>query len=185
MATATTLLTAEEYAQLPPGDFPTELVKGIVEETNLPGVLHGSVCHRIGYLLQEHLDARAVGGLVTCNDAGIITQRGPDTVRGADVAYFGIDRILPGTVPKGYAARPPEIVFEVLSPFDRWPRVLVKVGEYLAVGVDYVCVADPATRTVHLYTSEGPGRTLDAPDALEFPGVLNGFSVTVGDFFAE
>lgn len=53
----------------------------------------------------------------------------------------------------------PEVVFEVRSPTDRWPKVLEKVGEYLNAGVLAVYVVDPQAETVTMFDADQPGQT--------------------------
>ncbi len=48
------------------------------------------------------------------NDAGVITERDPDTVRGADVAFYSYRRVPKDAEPEGYPDAIPEFVFEVL-----------------------------------------------------------------------
>ena len=48
--------------------------------------------------------------------------------------------------------KPPFIRIEVLSPEDRWPRVQQRIDDYLAMGVPYVWVLDPSTKTAYMAT---------------------------------
>jgi len=48
--------------------------------------------------------------------------------------------------------KPPFICIEVLSPEDRWPRVQQRIDDYLAMGVPYVWVLDPSTKTAYSAT---------------------------------
>src|SRR5262249_33348655 len=129
MTTATTLLTAEEYALLPDNGQPTELVRGMVQPMNMPMPRHGQICLKVGRILGSFVEARDLGHVVS-NDSGIITERDPDTVRGADIAYYSYGRVPRGPLPRGYLAVPPELVFEVRSPSDAWRDIHHKVGEY-------------------------------------------------------
>src|SRR4051794_7792791 len=110
MATvATSLLTSEEDLLLPDNGPPTELVRGRVVSMNLPTPRHGEICFRTGYLLQRSLDDNPLGRVLT-NDSAVVTERGPDTVRGADVAYYSYQRVARGPLPRGYLAVPPDLV---------------------------------------------------------------------------
>jgi Uma2 family endonuclease len=123
-------------------------------------------------------------GWVTINDTGIVTERGPDTVRGADVAFHSYTRIPKGQRPEGYPEVAPDLVFEGRSPTDRWRDLSEKAYEYLAAGVTIVCILDPAHRTITVLRDEQPPLTL-LPDAdLTFPDLLPGFAVRVERFFA-
>ena len=111
MATATSLLTAEEYMALPDSfDGPTELVKGVLV-TEPPRPRHGELCAQIIYLLRRHLDDHPTGRVVS-NDSSMVTERGPDTVRGPDVAYYSYERAPKGPLPDGLLPLSPDVVFE-------------------------------------------------------------------------
>ena len=184
MATATPaqkLLTAEEYGRLPDDGRMTELFRGVVVEENVPRARHGEICARIAYLLQRYLEDHPIGRVIT-NDSGVITERGNDTVRGADVTYCSFARIPPGPLAWDYLSVAPEFIFEVRSPTDRWRAVLDKVNEYLKAGVDAVCVVDDPTEQVWVFDDDGI-HPLNREDALEFPKLLPGFSVPVRRLF--
>jgi Uma2 family endonuclease len=176
------LLTAEEYAEL---SLPvrTELVRGKVVEVNQPRPRHGLFCRNViraldGFVAKHDL------GYVFPNDTGFLTRRGPDTVRGPDVCFYSYARMPKGQVPETYTDVAPEIVFEVVSPSDRWRDVLEKVVEYLDAGVLAVCVLDPEQESAHVNTVQKVGEVLSGDDSLTFEEILPGFSVRVSDLFA-
>jgi Uma2 family endonuclease len=186
MAVAMTekLMTAEEYCLLPDNGQPTELVRGKVVPVNMPRPRHGEICVNVIYLLKRHLDDHPLGRVVS-NDSGVPTEHDPDTVRGADVAFYSYARVPIGPLPpRSYLSVPPEVVFEVRSPFDRWKAVLTKVAEYLNAGVGVVCVLDDAGEAVHVFTDDDPVRVLTAGQTLTLPGILPDFQVVVRRFFA-
>src|SRR5262249_46297956 len=120
MATVETrLLTAAEYLELPDDGRYTELVRGEIVEMNLPTPRHGEICVQTSYLLRRYLEDYPVGRVVS-NDSAVVTEHDPDTVRGADVAFYSYQKIPPGPLPQGYLKVVPELVFEVRSPTDRW-----------------------------------------------------------------
>jgi Uma2 family endonuclease len=183
VAIAEKLLTAEEYCLLPDNGTPTELVRGKVMLVNMPRPRHGEICANVVYLLKRHLDDHPLGRVVS-NDSGVPTERDPDTVRGADVAFYSYGRVPAGPLPAGYLPVPPELVFEVRSPTDRWRAVLTKVAEYLSAGVGLVCVLDDPTETVYVYMDDEAARILTADQTLTLPAVLPEFQVEVRRFFA-
>jgi Uma2 family endonuclease len=149
---------------------------------NVPAPRHGEICVNVIALINPHVRANKLGRLVS-NDGGVVTERGPDTVRGADVAFYSYARIPPGTLPKGYLSVVPELVFEVRSPTEKWSRVLAKVLEYLEAGVSVVCVLDQVSEAVQIYRDEELPRTLHNSDELHLPDVLGDFRVAVQRFF--
>jgi Uma2 family endonuclease len=101
------------------------------------------------------------------------------------VAYLSYARAPKGSR-KGqtYFSVAPELIFEVLSPFDRWSDVLEKTAEYLHAGVLVVCVADPDKKLLHVFSSDEPAKQLTERDTFAVPEILPGFPCSVADFFA-
>lgn len=108
MATET-LITAEQFCEMPDDGVPRELVRGEVIETNPPGFRHGAMCAAIARILGNYAVERKIGRFTT-SDAGVITRRNPDSVRGADVAYYSYQRIPASQQPARYPARSPELL---------------------------------------------------------------------------
>ncbi|WP_337176354.1 Uma2 family endonuclease [Paludisphaera sp.] len=177
------LLTAEEFAKRPDSGMAEELVRGVVVMPPPPGFRHGFVCARLAKLLAIHVDDNDLGRVLG-NDAGVVTERGPDTVRGPDVSYYSYARVPKGREPVGYAATPPDLACEVISPSDRWKDVMEKVGEYLKAGVLAVVVLDPDKRTAHVVQVDRPPVALGPDDVLRLEPILPGFEVVVGQLFA-
>lgn len=176
------LLTAEEFSRRPDPGHPEELVKGTIIAMPPPGIRHGDICAQFAFFLRLYLNDQDLGRVLS-NDTGVITERGPDSVRGPDVSFYSYARLPRGPLPSGYAGVAPDLVCEVLSPDDRWPRVLAKVAEYLNAGVTVVLVLHPEHRTVSLYDAEQPGRTLGPDDELIIPAVFPEFRVAVARLF--
>jgi Uma2 family endonuclease len=184
---ANKLLTAEEYLALPNDGRRTELLLGKMVEVNQPESLHGFYCSNISELLRDFVRSRKLGRVVS-NDAGVITHRGPDTVRGGSVLFYSYSRVPQGTGPRGYWPAP-ELVFEVRSSSDRWVNVIEKVQEYLEANVQVVVVVDPEESRVHVYTADAGPVIVELGQYLELekflPELLPGCRFLIDDFFAE
>lgn len=177
----TRLITAEEFAAMTGIEEPAELVRGRVVVSEFHGFLHGHVCASIACALLSHLSVNDLGqGVVGC---GVMTRRDPDSVRGPDVAFYSYDRVPRGKVPVGWPQLPPELVFEVLSPDDRWKDIIDKTAEYLTVGVSIVCIVDPHARTIHAFRPDEPVAVFGADDHMNFAPALPGWNVQVRRFF--
>ncbi len=176
------LITIEEFSRMPADGKCRELVRGRVIEMNPPKLRHGQVCSKIGRIYGNAADDSELGHVVT-NDTGIITQRDPDTLRGADVAFYSYSKIPRGPLPEDYPSAPPEVVFEVLSPSDQWSKVHGKVSEYLEVGVSVVCVVEPKTETVHVYRPDQAAKELKGNDELVLPEFSAEFRISIKQFF--
>jgi len=167
---------------LPDDGVPKELVRGKVVTMNVPMPRHVQICVKIVRVLGRFLDLHDIGHLVS-NDSSVQTEHNPDSVRGADVAFYSYSRLPRGRVPRGYLAVMPELIFEVRSPTDRWREVLAKVGEYLAAGVRFVCVVDDQTESVHVFDGEDAPRIITRDQELTLPEVLGDFRAPVRLFF--
>jgi Uma2 family endonuclease len=184
MATVDPLITAEQYALMPDNGQPTELVRGRIVTMNMPYPRHGYFCGRISRLLGNYVERNDLGRIMT-NDSGIVTERGPDSVRGADVAFFSYTRLPKGPLPKGYFPVVPELIIEILSPSDCWKEVLHKVGEYLAAGVNVVGVLDPDRETLRFSRGDQPPEELTGDEEFTLPDILGDFRVRVREFLEE
>src|SRR5688572_20567051 len=100
------LLTLQEYSKLPELDYPNELVRGRIVRMTPPQSRHGQVCATATVLLSNFARKHKLGHVLS-NDSGVITERDPDTLRGADVAYYSFDRVPKGPLSEGYIEVPP------------------------------------------------------------------------------
>ncbi len=176
------LLTAEEFAARPDPGYPEELVRGRIIRMPPPRIRHGQICFQAAFLLGLFVKERGLGHVLT-NDSGVVTERDPDSVRGPDVSYYSYERLPQGPLPSIYATKSPELVIEVRSPAERWPKTLAKVAEYLEAGTNVVVVLDDEGDIAHVYEANGDNRMLHSEEDLVLPSVLPDFRVRVGCFF--
>jgi Uma2 family endonuclease len=176
------LMTAEEFARLPdpPDGSHQELVQGVVLTLPPPGAPHGLCCSKIDRRLGAFVEAHQLG-LVFSNDTGFVIEHDPDTVRGADVAFWSRERL--PELPKGYIGVPPDLAVEVISPEDHFSRFNRKVAQYLAHGVRELWVVDPEDRSVTVYRPDKLLRIFGNSDTLSCEDILPGFSCRVADLF--
>src|SRR5438105_1587858 len=106
------VLTAEEFVRLPDTGQRVELVQGQIVEVPMPTPKHGFLCMDLAAGLHAHVRANDRGRVAT-NDSWVKTKEGPDTVRGADIAFWSYDRLPKGGVPDGLIPTPPDLVIEV------------------------------------------------------------------------
>lgn len=128
MSTIEALLTAADYARLPDKGRPTELVRGRIVTMNPPVPRHGQICGKVDRIVGEFTEEHDLGHCLT-NDSGVLTRNNPDTVRGADIAFYSYTKVPKGPLPRGYLPVPPDLIFEVRSEDDRWKKILTKVAD--------------------------------------------------------
>jgi Uma2 family endonuclease len=176
------LMTAEDFLLYDDGVL-SELVRGRVVTMNVPAPRHGLYCSRLSRWVGVFAEDEHDLGRVMCNDAGVVTERNPDTVRGPDISYYSYKRLPKGPLPGGYLKVVPDAAFEVRSPGDRWADTNVRVAELLNAGVTVVCVLDPRTESISVFTNDNPTKVLYKGDVLTLPDVLPGFELPIARIF--
>ena len=136
------LMTAEEFESVSNRLGPCELVRGEVVNLSPGGTEHSFVSMNVGGLLWQWARQTKLGRVWT-NEAGLVIQHDPDTVRGADVAYVSFQRLPRGSHSSSFATVPPELVVEIVGKGQGWRDMVEKAGEYMRMGVDRVWVLDP------------------------------------------
>ena len=173
------LITAEELLLMSDNDMQHELIRGVLTEDVLPGNLHGAVVARIGRLLGNFSDDNHCGEV--SSRSGFLLERGPDTVRGPDVAWVAPGRIESQVV--GFAELALDLVVEVRSPNDSQRHMAERAMMWLSHGVRMALVADPGPVAVTVYRQGEPPQVLSEFDTFDGGDVLPGFTAPVWSFF--
>lgn len=183
---AATPMTAEEFftwANRPENrDRRFELDRGEIVAMSLPGERHCAVCGNVTGIFWNYTRQRRQG-YVCPNDMGLVLERDPDTVRGADVAVYTETKKYEELSPK-YSERLPGVVVEVLSPNDQLGRMMRRINQFLARGVQLVWLVDPEARTVTVCRAGEIPQVLEETETLTGFDLLPGFSCRVAEFFA-
>jgi Uma2 family endonuclease len=159
-----------------------ELVRGEIIEMPPPMPEHGRVVVNAGFALESF--GRQSGFGYCLSASAVLTERGPDTVRGPDISFYSQARWPRSEVGRGLPPIPPDLAVEVVSPSDRPGKISAKVAEYQGVGIPLIWVVYPASRVVVIHRSDGqPPLVLREGDAIENLPELPGFRCPVADFF--
>jgi Uma2 family endonuclease len=180
---ATKPITGQELALLPDVG-PCELVEGRIVPMSPTGGEHGRIESNFGEAMTAFARSNKLGK-VFVGEVGIFTRRGPDTVRGADVAFLSNERYDRLGSKRGFLDVAPDLVVEVLSPHDSAAGLGQKLREYFAIGVRLVLVADPDALAVLAYRSFTDVREIRETDMLSGEDILPGFEVAVASLFDE
>jgi Uma2 family endonuclease len=180
MATATKLLTAEEFFDHPSSRW-CELIDGVPIEMSPPGFEATTTAGSVIWLLSAHVRPGGLGHVLT--DPGVILRRNPDLVRAPDAAFIRSGRIPVGQMPTGYSDIVPDLIVEVVSPGDRPSEIQTKIREWIEGGARLVWVIYPATKTVQVIRSLQDREVLGVDDRLSGGDVLPGFSCSVAEIF--
>ncbi|MBN9519007.1 Uma2 family endonuclease [bacterium] len=158
-----------------------ELVRGEVSEVPPPTRLHGLCCWLVIKVLTEYVGRRGAGHLLT-NDAGILVEENPDTLRGADVILF-LRNPAPQDFAGQYVTDVPDLVVEIVSPSDRKKDINLRVNQYLDRGIPLVWLIDPDDRLVTVCRPRAFPKALDATEELTGSDVLPDFACPVRVLF--
>lgn len=177
-------MTAEEFAERYIGVPGVELERGRVIRLPPAGPDHSRTTTNASFLLESWARRRKIGRVFT-GEAGIITGRGPDSVRGMDCAYYSYTRVTKGKLPKSFFDSPPELVVEVYGKGGTWRRLLRKADEYLRMGVDRVWLLDPRDRSLTVCRRDAEPVKLVETDLIRDRQILPGFAHKVAEFFED
>lgn len=159
-----------------------ELDRGEVVEMPPPGKHHGFVCGNIARILGVFAVQRRKGYVCT-NDAGVLVEQDPDTVRGPDVTFYE-DAQTTSDMDRQYAVRPPLLAVEVSSPNDRINRTMRRITQMLHAGVAQVWLVDPEGRDVSVHRRGQDALHLTEGQELTGDPALPDFRCRIADFFA-
>jgi len=174
--------TATKDDLLRPENKNCELVDETIVEKSM-GMRESLLAIWFGHLRQNFVHPRNLG-LITGADGTYEVLLG--LVRLPDVAFVSWDRLPGRRVPEEPIPNVvPDLAVEVLSPSNTVKEMARKRGEYFRAGVRLVWEIDPRTRTAHVYTSEASFTDLSAADTLDGGPVLPGFTLPLGELFAE
>jgi Uma2 family endonuclease len=176
------LTSAEELLQLSRDGYRYELVQGSLQMMSPASGRHGRLVLRIGWLLNNHVEAHALG-VVFAAETGFKIAVDPDTVLAPDVAYVERSRFRDMEDETGYLPLAPDFVVEVLSPSDRFTRVESKAMAWLDAGCKLVLLVDGESETVHAYRSRSKIQIYRKDEALDCSDAVPGWLLQVSAFF--
>ena len=131
------LMSVEEYLHTSFDGADCEYVDGEIVERNMGQTLHGKIQSWLVYILTSL--AIKVGFQVGTE---IRIRISASRYRIPDISVWRSDTDVGDEIPKAL----PFLAIEILSPDDRAIRMLEKIQEYLAAGVEWVWIVDPYER---------------------------------------
>lgn len=176
MATTTTLVTVQEFMELPePEGQLIELIGGEVVSMPRAGIPHEVVKKTLIKILVLWLANNSTAELFV----ETAYELGEQNCLIPDLSVLFPGRILPGNT--GIIQGAPELAIEVVSS-ESAERLEQKIELYLAHGSKSVWVVYPSQRIVRVFDTAGQSRKFDPSQTLE-ESLLPGFSVQVSAIF--
>ncbi len=157
-----TLMSVEEYLRTTFDDGDCEYVDGEIVERNVGKYSHSWIQKRLLAVLAPLEERLGIGAFQELRFRATSSRyRIPD---------IGVWRKndLGAEVP----STPPLLAIEILSTDDRMSRVVLKVHEYLAVGVACVWVIDPEEAKAIIYSQKDREGTVSELLAMENPDIV-------------
>ena len=173
-----TLATIDDLLTIP---GPAELIDGEIVTMSPAGNDHGAIESAFVALLHTWVRSRRLGRVYT-GDTGFILDE--QTVFCPDASFVSKARLV-GVAGDHFVAAIPELVVEVISPSDRYSKVIAKAQRWLAAGAEQVWIADPATRSIEVLARVGQPGHYRIGDRISGPPALDGFASDVAEFFAD
>lgn len=142
------LLEYDDLLSLPSGDY--EIINGEKKDISPTGFLHGLIEISLSEILKKHLSHK---GYVATGEVGILIQKDPLRIRGADIVYITKESY--PKPPVGILEKPPELVIEILSPTNSISEMNAKLKDYLSIGISHIVYVDPDNEITTKYKSDG------------------------------
>lgn len=174
-------MTAEDLYLVEDDDCLHELIRGELIQIPFGSFQHSTIAARIGARIGTHVCALHLG-IVTGANGGYVLGRDPDTVVAPDAAFVRADR-LPEEFPT-WLELAPDLVVEVIEPWDSMNDVTGKVMLYLDAGTQLVWVVQPRFQTVTVHYPDRTTRTFTAAEQLDGGDVLPGFTLSLAELFS-
>jgi Uma2 family endonuclease len=179
------VLTADDVLDLPDPEGGTgwELVDGqlvpVMPASFVHGELIAEVCRRLGNHVREH----GLPGRVA-SDPGVVLglRRDPERMRGPDVIYIGLSKLV-AQDPERFLRAIPDLAVEIDLTSARKPGGQQRVLDYLEAGVRLVWAIDVHSRTAMAYRPDGSARLIRADEALDGEEVVPGFRLPLAELF--
>ena len=173
----------EAFMALSEAEQRYEVVDGELVEMGNSGMEHGYVACQLVVALGNFLREHKLGAIFDSSTAFTLksgNRRSPDVSFVAKGRLQGMSR-----PPRGFFRGSPDLAIEILSPGNTVEGMHKKIVEYFENETRLVWVIHPEEKFVLVYHSPEPDQFLRSDDALDGEEVLSGFSLKVGELFAE
>ena len=180
--TSTALMTAEEFMELPRGEFRHELINGELITMPVPGIPHGRMQARLVVPLSQFVWDNDLGEVF--GEAGFQLTVDPDTVLGPDACFISKQRLQGAGEVRGFWQGPPDLAVEILSPSDRPSMVNRRITSWFGYAVRHLWIVNEKNCTVTSYRSPSDATTLSESDNLEAQDLLPGFTLSLDRIFS-
>ena len=182
METAANAWTEEELMALPKDGHKRELINGEVIMSPT-GYRHEDIAAAVLVAMRMHVRQHRLGS-VCGSSLGCWMASG--NLLSPDVSFIHKTRVPRGQdAVRRYFQGAPDLIVEILSPWDRTIRTHDKMVEYFDSGARLGWVINPDEKSALVYRTPEAERLLRVTDALDGEDVLPGFRLPLAELFAE
>jgi Uma2 family endonuclease len=182
MTTQTQRLTYEEYLKGPEIKQRYSIIDGVMKMAPAPTLDHQRILRNIGMTMHSFVDSHNIGEVFFV-PVDVILSKGPLLIRQPDFLFVSKER---QGILKDAVEGAPDLIGEVLSPYDNRASMHGALADYAAIGVRECWFISPQGSTVEVLTLEngewqrdqlaGTGGTVTSK-------ILPGFEVEVSGLF--
>ncbi len=187
-------MTADEFADsIYARGF--ELVDGIVVPKNTSpgnffkeinrmstGTLHGVVTSRLTAYLTIYVLENDLGETCAAETGFRLT---PNTVRGADLAFIGKEKLDIFGIPINFFPIAPDLAVEVISPSNTYDEIQDKIEKYFGGGTKLIWIVDPKRHKIFVHRPNNTVTLLNENDVLEGEDVILDFRLPLEKIFGN
>jgi Uma2 family endonuclease len=179
---AKTLLTVEQFEQLPDDDVRYELDEGELVEVAGANYKHNDIRDHMTEVLRVFLRAnRRIGRAIAEQEFRLSAG----TVRRPDVALIAEANLANIEQNRSIQNFAPDLVIEITSPSDTFDSLTRRTRQYFAAGTKTVWIVATTVEEIHVFSKGGRTVVLQGDEALTQPDLLPGFSLRVGELFGR
>ncbi|MGH2618433.1 MAG: Uma2 family endonuclease [Thermomicrobiales bacterium] len=176
--------TIEEFKQLPLEGRRWELLDGTVVRMEDHGLATSALTASLLCAMGHHVKEDQ-SGLILGPGCGFQLWPGSETVRVTDISFTSNERLPPRRFWNDFPRNAPDLIVENFSPFERFITAMDRIVMFLRAGTREAWFVDATTRMVTIYRPNEAPAVLSERDTPAGKDVLPGFSILVGDIFAE
>jgi Uma2 family endonuclease len=187
MASATTLMTWEEFLALPDDDVERMLIEGELREKPMTkrNPVHCKTMSKLTYYLEDWIQRQPEPrGELFVGEVGCLLSQDPATGFGIDLVYLAPEGAAQISSDGKTLTGPPALAVEILSPSNDIEEIEEKRRSYLENGVKLVWVVNPYSKIVIAYRPDVPPELFNIKNDLTANDVLGGFRVPVAKLFS-
>ncbi|MEW5768470.1 MAG: Uma2 family endonuclease [bacterium] len=151
-------LTVEDFYELVDEDTNVELIEGVITTKSPVSYQHETLFSFLHTILTQYVEERNLGQVLGSRTVVRITNY---TAREPDLLFVSKDRL--SIIHKNDLVEAPDLVIEIVSPYDRRQEIITKQVQYEQIGVREFWLIDQPKQQIIIYDLDTGGRFVRRP----------------------